>query len=74
MKNKSILHIDAKWRDVADLEVDFFFPEMVSIPTFHFICLVANTVLWFILMIFHIVKKNQYLHMMMTQFLIVHLE
>lgn len=58
MKNKSILHIDAKWRDVADLEVDFFFPEMVSIPTFHFICLVANTVLWFNLMIFHIVKKK----------------
>lgn len=25
MKNKSILRIDTKWRDVADLEVDFFF-------------------------------------------------
>lgn len=24
MKNKSILRIDTKWRDVADLEVDFF--------------------------------------------------
>lgn len=45
MKNKSILRIDTKWRDVTDLEVDFFFPDMVSIPTFHFICLVVNIVL-----------------------------